>query len=185
MKNVTSLLVILISVGLYFLYIGPAWSNTSALSAELSSYQTVLQKSKQIIDTRDSMLTTYNAISSDDMARLQKALPTTFDGVAFANEIHTLASAYGLTVKQIKFDQVSDSQDRTAVIAPAGPYKTIPVSMILIGPYPGFVAFLKSSELSLNLMDVTRLAIAPPLAVAKASSNSLEYDIDMTTYSLK
>jgi len=64
------------------------------------------------------------------------------------------------------------------------PYKTAIVTFRLIGQYDKFIKFLTDVESSLRLIDVTKLSIKT-VGGQRATDDSLEYSLEMNTYSLK
>ena len=191
MKALTPFIVIAICIGMYFIYISPTIADIQSLSTEKASYDNVLQQSKDLTSERDSLLATYNNISQSDITRLDKVVPDTFDGVTFANDINTIASHYGITVKDMKFNE-PNAADRTAVGADRTHqvYKTTTVTFALDGQYQAFESFLKDVETSLRLIDVTLLS-ARALGAANSPNqkiqpgNTIEYTVQVNTYSLK
>ncbi len=181
MKFSTSLIVIAISLGLYFMYIGPSMADISALSAKKTEYDNVLQKSKELANKRDSVLAVYNGISADDLARLDKVIPETFDAVMFANDISGLTSKYGLSLKELKVNS-PQAEVRSEIVTQSAtqPYKVSSVNFSVTGSYTQFVSFLQDLESSLRLSDVANLSVK----TSQKSANTLEYSLDVLTYSL-
>lgn len=183
MKSLLPLIIILICVGMYFFYISPTLGDIGALSAKKAEFMSVLQKSKELKNQRDAVLTAYNNISEDGVSRLNKVIPNKFDTVTMASDISGLASRYSLTVSDIKVNEPS-SEVRGAVINTAKNqlYKTIVVNFVVHGSYDSFAKFLKDLESSLHLMDVKSLGIKE---AGKKNDNSLDYSVQLYTYSLR
>src|SRR3989344_6737957 len=160
MKLFSPFILILISVALYFLYISPSIAEVESLSAKKAEYANVLAQSKELKNKRDSVLAAYNGISEEDLARLNKIIPSSFDGVVFANEVNTLASRYGLSVKSFQVNQpTADARAQIVTEQKKGSYQSVAVTLTVNGDYNQFIVFLKEMETSLRLIDVGSLGI--------------------------
>lgn len=156
------------------------------LRAKSSEYSNVLNKVKELAIKRDNINEERNNIPKADMERLGKVVPETFSAVSFANDINTRASRYGMSVRDFRENEaktevrdvigLNQSQDK--------PYKTIMVSFRVIGQYSQFIRFLNDLETSLRLVDVKGLTIKA-VDTRTSGNNSLEYLLDINTYSLR
>ncbi len=193
MKALTPFIVIAICIGMYFIYISPTVADIQSLSAEKANYDTVLQESKDLTIQRDTLLAKYNNISADDISKLEKVVPDTFDAVLFANDVNALASQHGLTIKDMKFDTANSggTSGTTGVVsaAPKEKYHTTAVTFALSGQYSQFAGFLADLESSLRLMDVVSIsarASGGSVTGSKvAGPNKIDYTLQVNTYSLK
>lgn len=189
MKAFLPFIVIGICVGIYFLYINPTISDISMLSVKKTEYESVLEKAKELKVKRDAAGNAYNNIPAEDISRLDKVIPNTFDSVLLANDINTMASKYAVVLKDFKTNEsiTGDAHDITETDQNNNnPYKTITITMRLVGQYEQFLLFLKDVELNLRLIDVGTLSIKPPASQKTGeNSNILEYSLEVFTYSLK
>ena len=168
---------------MYFFYIDPSFSEVKQLSLKKSGYNTVLEKSKELAIKRDSVLADYNSISQTDINRLDKIIPNEFNAVLFANDVSTLASGYGITVKDFKINEPKTEVRDVIINQPKNEgFKTITVSFRLSGGYSQFVRFLSDLESSLRLVDVTSLSVKPNSSQA---SGLMDYLLEVHTYSLR
>lgn len=214
MRLLMPFIIILICVGMYFLYISPTWTDIDVLRAKASEYANVIEKSKELKDQRIAITAAFDKISPSDLTKLGKVIPQKFDPVLFANDINTLASRDGLTIKDLKFN-LSSEKDRSALLntpqelpsptasatgmpgmmatgmpaitqAPTSQYKTYTASFSIVGSYEKFRLFLRDVESSLRLIDVSRLSVqGGGGSGARSSSNEMTFDIEVHTYALK
>src|SRR5258708_4312003 len=105
MKLTLPITLIVISLGMYFLYISPTVAEIKALNLKKAEYNTALVSASELKAKRDQVLIDYNNISSGDIDRLNKIIPEQFNSVLFANDLNTVASSYGLLVKDFKADE--------------------------------------------------------------------------------
>jgi len=158
-------------------------SDIQTLSAKKAEYVNVLEKSKELKNKRDAVLTSYNSISEADVERLSKVIPYAFDPVLLANDINSIASRYGMDMKEFKVSESKAEIRGEVIIQEEEPlYKTTSVTVTISGGFDQFLKFLKDIESSLHLIDVRSLSIKAPLT---AQSGVLDYSLEMNTYSLR
>ena len=181
MKLFTSLIIIAVCIGTYFIYISPTYSYIQALSAQKDTYNQVLQTAKDVASKRDQAMASYNAISSDNLSRLSKIVPVDFNSVTFVNHLSTIASKYGLVVAGMQIIE-QDSSGQQIVAPSATSYKTKNVTFSIKGQYSAFVSFLKDLESGLYLVDVTGLSIKRD--TTDKTGSLFEFNVNLNTYSL-
>ncbi|MCX6702235.1 MAG: hypothetical protein NTX96_03535 [Candidatus Zambryskibacteria bacterium] len=185
MKFALPLITIGICIGTYFIYISPTVSEVKGLSLKKANYDEVLLKSKELKDKRDAVLIDYNNISNADIDKLNKIIPEIFNSVLFANDVNAMASGNNLVVKDFKIDpQRTEDRDLMINQQKSNPYKTTIITFRLVGQYGQFVKFLTALESNLRLIDVVNLSIKT-IGGQKSTDNSLEYLLEMNTYSLR
>jgi Tfp pilus assembly protein PilO len=185
MKSALSLVVVGICIGMYFVYISPAVSEVKSLSLKKASYDNVLLKSKEVVAKRDEIFVEYNNIPKDSIDKLNKIVPETFNSVLFANDINAMASSNGLAVKDFKVNpQRTEDRDTMTNQQAVNPYITTVVTFRLVGQYSQFIKFLTDIESSLRLLDVVNLSVKT-LGGQKSTDDSLEYLLEINTYSLR
>ena len=183
MKNIISILLIVLSIALVIFYIRPEYGNMNNLRAEKAQFDDALSKAKQLKSVRDSLLTTYNQISDTDLAKLKRLVPETFDPVALTADVSATAANYGMSVKQAKVEQQADSASRSDVVTADtnNPYTTNTMSFLTSGQYPSFIALLKDIESNIDLVDVKKLTISQ----SRVSTGQLDFEVFVDTYSLQ
>ena len=184
MKIITPIIVIIISITVYFAYTSPIIQEVKNLVSKKSQQTDVLLKTRQLASRRDAVLIDYNNIVSTDIERLNKIVPNTFNFVLFANDVTAMASRYSLVTKDFKVNEPK-TEIRDAIInrPKEGVYKITVVTVRLQGSYLQFIKFLNDLEFSLRLVDIESLTIKP-VGVQNSASGSLDYLLEMKTYSL-
>lgn len=185
MKFFIPFIVIGICIGMYFVYINPTITEVQTLSTNKTEYNNILEKIKELSEKRDAILIEYNSIPESDKARLNKIIPETFNPSLFANDINSMASQNGLSIREFKVNEPK-TEVREAIINQPQPtgYKTTVIAIKLNGQYSQFVKFLSNLESDLHLIDVLSLLIKP-VGSGKSSDTSLEYLLEVRTYSLR
>lgn len=184
MKSLIPFIVIVICVGMYFVYIKPTGDKVKTLSREKNGYNNILSKTKELKQTREDILEVYNSISREDIDRLNKIVPETFSPVLFLNDLTGQISQYGMKVKNFRTSEPKP-ENRAAMLAQSkgDSYITTIVNFNVSGPYSEFLKLLNDLESSLRLIDVVGLTVTSNYR--SSSINSLDYSLELKTYSLR
>lgn len=189
LKSLLPFLVIGLSIGLYFVYIGPTWTEISTLQAKKAQYATVLERSKDIKEKRDNLVAAYGSISEADIAKLNKIIPAKFNAILLANDLNFIATKNSVVIKDFKNNDQTpggiDGTDESGNVV----YRSHNISVSVTGDFPQFMQFIKDIESSLQLMDITNISIksltGETTANSKVKPGSLTYSIEFQTYSLQ
>lgn len=185
MKSLLSIFVIAVCVGVYFVYVKPMTVDIKAYRAQKAEFVDLLNKVQQITEKRDALSQDYDSISTEEIDRLNKIVPETFNSVQMLNNLSVLVSKYGVSIKDFK---VTPDNKNTIDIAPdsSSNYKTTNITMKFNGQYDQFIKVLNEIESSLVLIDIIGLDITGGSAGGKLSqSTSMDYTLEAKTYSLK
>ncbi len=180
MKNTTAILLLLLSFALFYTTTLSYYDKAKVLRASSQDYQGVLDNILRIAETRDQLLVDYRGIPKAEIERLGKVLPDHVDTVKMAQELDTISSHYGISLKNIRIDKAA-SQDASLPILPEfeKPYNKVTLSFSFIANYADFRKFLEDLEKSLRIMDIRSL-------IFQAGESAIsEYQISIDTYWLK
>ncbi len=176
---------IALSIGIYFMYISPGVGEINALNAKKTEFEQVLLRAKELNDKRDTILTQKNNIPADELDKLNKIIPNTYDSVAFVNDMNNLAAQNGVTLKTSQ--DVVATEGTGAIVADTAavsPFKSNTVNFSVIGTYDNFLRFLTSLESSLRLVDVKSLNIKASTDSKTGQVTGYEYKLEIAVYSL-
>jgi len=186
-RYLTPMLVIAISMGVYFLYIDETYKG---IEQKLAHEQVIVQFIEDANDAKnllDKVVAAHRSFPPDADERLGVLLPETVDPVRLIIDLDTVAIRHGLTVRS-----------PTVMLGRADPEK--PGSLIqhelsfsLVSTYSTFRRFLRDVESSLAVRDFTSVAFASQTpsgdAETKTETNPefqvLKYDVRINTYSLR
>ena len=183
MTSIRPLIVIAVCIGMYYFYISPTLLEVRALSVKKAEYYDVLEKTKELKTKRDSLLNDYGNIPGTEIERLNKIIPETFNSVIFANDVNNLASKHRLIMKEFKASESKTEVRDPSVSNPKDKYQTTVVNIRMSGGYEDFIAFLTDLELNLHLSDVVTLVVQS--SDRKGSGASMDYTLELNTYSLR
>lgn len=188
-----------ISVAGFMTYINPLLGDISTLRSEISSYNEALDNAKALENERDKLTKKYNSISLDDIARLEKLMPDSIDNIRLILEIEKIASPYGMTLKDVKYDaknktdtalqEVGGSEivDKT-IKQDSKEYGTWDLGFSVKGSYPNFLSFIKDLENNLRIVDISSVSFSSVSTLAPdkmQSSDTYQYNFNIKTYWLK
>lgn len=169
--------ILAVSALLFFTFTDPLYKNVKIIKNQVSQLNEALNDSKKIQEIRGALLDRFNALSSDDLQRIQKALPDHIDNVRLILEINRIASEQGLILKDVR---VSEEEQKEGVFGPdERKFGTTGLDINIIGSYSAFVNFVINLEKSLRILEITSLSFT------STSQGINTYSINLETYWLK
>ncbi len=196
-KNITALILIIISIGVYFTVTSSMVDDAKAVKAVNDQYSAALSSADQLVSARDRVLAQYNAISAGDRDKLDKMIPSTVDNIRLIIDLNNVAVRHGFTLPDVKAiaGTASKTTGSVATRAPAGlnggpstlsaasfaapTLDTVTISFTATAEYNQFVSFLQDIEANLRVMNLTHLTVV-------ATDNGLyTYQVQLQTYWLR
>jgi len=181
-RNLSAIILIIISVGVYFTMTQSLIDKGQAIREVNSEYTQALTHASQLTDARDELLKQFSAISEADRARLSKMIPSTVDNIRLVIDLNSLALRHGFSLSGLKAAATSDankssaadaqqsalsamvgstpSQALSAASLAAPVLDTVSVSFGVTAGYDQFISFLQDIEANLRIMDLTHLSIS-------------------------
>ncbi|MBU1557654.1 type 4a pilus biogenesis protein PilO [Patescibacteria group bacterium] len=181
-KFIIPIILIVLSIGLFVMYIDPNYKEVKVLKDVNNQYQEALNKSKELRKVRDSLLEQYNSFTEEDLSRIRKLLPDNVDNVRLIMDVDSIASVYGAIIRDVKINSNSESDDVRVNIADIQKYEDVTLSFSMSANYENFVKFVGDLRDSLRLVDITHLDFNPPL---NTESDVYKYNFTIKTYRLK
>lgn len=180
MKNNTAIVLLLLSVGLFYTFTNGQYRDVRGLHTLASEYRSVLQNVSRIVELRDNLLITYETLPRSEIERVNKVLPDNIDTVRLALDLDGMASRYGISIKNIH-TTIGAAGEESLITLPesAGPYEKATVSFGFISNYANFVRLLADIEKSLRVMDVKSISFQT------SESGLYDHQISVETYWLK
>ncbi len=192
-----------IAITFFFVVTNPMYDGASGITAlknEVASYNNALDTSKVLEGERDQLTAKYNNIDPDNLTKLQTLLPDSVNNIRLILEIQQLASPYGMTLSDVKYDTAENAAtagNNTATVQGGGAVQTSPqnygvfnLEFTIAGTYANFINFTKSLESNLRIVDMSSISFSSDANTAGVSTktNSAEvykYDFKIKTYWLK
>ena len=180
MKTNTSIILLLLSVGLFYTFTNVQYQEVQRLSVLAGEYKKVLQNVATISELRDRLRVTYETLPVAEIERINKMLPDNINTVRLALDLDSMASRYGISIDSIKVEVGTAEDASLAVLSEyAEVYDKATVSLGFISSYADFMRLLADMEKSLRIMDIKSVALETN------ESGLYEYEISVETYWLK
>ncbi len=183
-RSLFAIIIIIASILGFVFFVGPQYSDITALRAEEAQLKDVLSNSRTLQAKRDDLLKKYNNFAPAELARLEKMVPNNADNVKLILELQTIASRYGLELRTAALSEEEETQrsQRSQIQVATVDYGTISLDLVIRGSYEGFVSFMEDVEQSLRIIDVEALSFR-----AESANNQTVYQFNMSmnTYWLK
>ena len=200
-RNLTSLILIALGVGLYFTFTSGLLADAQDIRTVNLQYASALNNAATLITARDQVLKQFNSISPSDQNRLDKMLPSSVDNIRLVIDLNNVALRHGFSLNSIK----ASAQDNTGTGGKNGPgalpapapapgslvsssagsnistptLSTIAISFGASATYDQFISFMQDLEADLRLMDITHLSVT-------AHDNGVyDFQVQMQTYWLR
>ena len=192
-----------IAISVFFMFTNPIYNNISALQAQVASYNDALDNSKMLENERDKLTAKYNTIDPNNLTKLQKLLPGSVDNIRLILEIEQIASPYGMTLKDVKYNATDTSavtntpavasatvqRSGIAGLAPKD-YGVFDLEFSTSGTYNNFVNFIKDLESNLRIVDISSILFSSDTTSAGANLKTIspeiyKYNFRIKTYWLK
>lgn len=179
MKNIFSIIVIIISLGVFVVVVKPEYTKIQEIEAKSNKLEEVLVNARKLQSLRDGLLEKQSKLSGADLKRLEKLIPESADNVKLIIEFQNIADSYGLKIETASSQKDEEENSKQSFDIESRDYGIISIDFSIIGSYNNFVSFLSDIEDSLRITDIRSLSIA--------GSDIGEYQFTMTveTYWLK
>lgn len=189
-SRIVPLLMIIGAAGLFIGYTQPTYSRSIAdLSIEIRDLNTALSAARAFKEKEIQLTGERNALSEEQLMRLESFLPDSVDNVQLIVDLNSLAARSGVRLSE--FDIASSEQGGAAGAIPldqgtgalalgaSEPTDSLDLSVAATGSYVAFQTFLTGVEKSLRPLDVVELS------VEDSNTGVYTYDITFRLYWLK
>jgi len=182
MKGLTPIILILVSVGVFFFFIDPQKKELNSSLEEKNKNEVTIQKATDLRAANGSLKEKYLKISEDERKKLNQMLPDTVDNVRLILDINNIANKYGIALKGISISggPADESKDVNRGSSASGQlYGTIQLGFSFSANYDIFKFFLKDLEDSMRLVDIT------DFSVNSSEGDFYNYSVTLNTYWLR
>lgn len=188
---------ILIGVGVsvFFVFADPLYNDVLSLRARVASYDEALNNSKMLENERDKLTAKYNSINPENLTKLQKFLPENIDNIRLILEIEKIASPYGMSLKDIKYNTTAvDVSNTTGGVSQGGmviaknsskDYGIWDLEFSTSSSYNNFLNFTKDLEKNLRIVDISSIEFSSNTGFLPNISDVYKYNFKIKTYWLK
>ena len=200
MRFIMPIVLIGIAASVFFMLTNPIYNSISVLKADVASYDTALNNEKLLENERDKLTAKYNAMSKDDLAKLEKLLPENVNNIRLILEIEKIATPYGMVLKDVKYNTAEEAApvalgaiQSTGTGKPENKdYGTFNLEFSTTGTYSDFVNFTKNLESNLRIVDISSVVFSSVddtnknvNAKTTSATEVYKYNFKIKTYWLK
>ena len=179
MNSNTPIILILLSIGLFYTFTGDKYEEAKGRQALANEYSGILDNISDIAELRDTLELQYEALPADDIERINKILPENNDTVRLALDLDDIAARHGIALKTINTNTGSDSISQTISLPDENSSGKVTVNLKFVASYNDFLDFMADLESNLRLMDIKSLSF-------RSDDKGLyDYDVSFTTYWLR
>ncbi len=183
MKTSTAIIVLLISVGLFYTFTSPQYKKIENLRTASKTYNNILNNASELSTKREELLSQYRSIPKENIENLSKVLPDNVDIVRLTMDFDSIASRYGLSIKSIQVDKSKGgtSSNNSAIIVNQAEhaYDSTVISFSFVSSYNNFRKFMRDIESSLRIVNIKSIDF-------QSTENGLyQYKVSIETYWLK
>ena len=196
MRNIMPLILIIVSIAVFFFFIDPQYKEVKSLQVEIEENNKTLDLATQLRQKREDLKEKYNSISFDEKNELEKLLPDTVDNVRLIIDINNIAEKYGVVIKDISVSTDEDSENDIKVVESeftdivgdsslsypdTSKIGIISFSFSVSTQYDVFLELMKALQQTLRIVDIRDVTIS------RDSEDEVfySYKITMDTYWLK
>lgn len=161
-KILISLFLVAGAIVIFFTESKNYFPEIKSLRKQIFSYNETVNTAKKVRNSIDKTLREYNAISQDNVDRINKMVPSGSESMKLVVQIDDMMRKSGLSLASI------DSKDTIDKNSTSGVQKngkktaqSLFLSMKAQGSYESFYSFIKKLEKSLRLIDVNSVKISP------------------------
>lgn len=192
MRLLIPIFLIIISIIGFMYFVEPIYKDVLEARTLLSSYETGLARLTSLLNEKDKLITKEHSINDYNQDRINKLLPANIDNIRLIIEIQEIASIYGMTVKDIKFDEAKNMKEEVQPeagvkqVAKNDDYGTLNFYFSVEGSYNNFLNFTRDLENNLRIIDISSIQFtSADLNPLKSSSEYYKYGYKIKTYWLK
>ncbi len=188
MKYIFPIIIIGACITVFVLAVSPRYKAMQQTRESVALSNANLQTAARLAQSREELITKYNAISKSDLDNLKTLLPDSVDNIRLIIQINALAAKNGLTIlKNVNYEAKKDTpptpQGTAAEVDKKGEFL---ISFQTTGQYKNFLSFLSDLEQNLRLVDVLNVTFSGVGETSQqTAANVLGYKVTLKTYWLK
>jgi len=179
MKNLTPIILIILSIGIYYTFTSNVWGEVKSLQTVANDYSNLLDNASQIVEKRDNLLLSYRDVPQAELDAMATVLPDNIDAVRSALDLDGIAGRHGISISSLRAETTPANARLIHRQNDSSPYDVATISFTFISNYSDFVGFLDDLEHSLRIVDVKSINFQT------SESGIYEHRITADTYWLK
>ncbi|MFZ5559666.1 MAG: type 4a pilus biogenesis protein PilO [Patescibacteria group bacterium] len=181
-KNIIIIILILGFIALVVFLDVPGVQNILELRKSIASEKEKLLDKQELFAKVERLVQAYEE-NKESVEKIDHILPSGEKIPDLIVQLEALAFEQGLSLENIDIITIKEEESRvpqaTLTEKPAVTYKTMSVSMKIVGSYEAFKAFLKSVEENLRLLDINSVEFTTE---SKEGGKVFGFEVRLITY---
>lgn len=168
------------------IFLGKTDQGLKALLAEKAQLNEAISNARALDSKIEKLTEAKNSINPEDLAKLDKFIPSHIDNVNLIIDINNIANRHGMVIKNVKVrsgnentDEANQSGDRLTIASSQNKIADTYLSFSVSGNYDSLLGFLDSLAGSLRVADVNTLSFSVD------SKGVNQYNFEVKTYWVK
>jgi len=178
-RLLTPLILIIVAVGVFFMFTNPLLTRIDGLKAEIASYDEALVNANKLAEMRDVLSKKKNDIRPEDLDSIEKMVPDTIDNVRLILDLQKIGQDKGLDLRNIRITSKGSRSAKDAIGPESTKYDSVAMGFSVTASYDRFRTLMTAIERSLRLMDVTTISFTA------GDKDEYDYNVEIRTYWLK
>ena len=174
------IVLIALSVTAFYVYIDPAYREILKIQQDIGRYDEALDKSQELIQLRDKLLSRYNSFSTDELNQLRVMLPQSADKIRLIIGLNRLGNEFDIQPQQIRFSQTDTSAAESAITT-----QTIEFT-VENATYSAFTDFVQKIQQAERIMDIQNISMQRQNAASQTDEGSgISYQVEINAYQMQ
>ncbi len=193
-KFIIPTLLLALSAGSYFLYTKTIYEDAKIVKAEVVKLEDAKTKLDIALKKRDQLSTSFNALDTSLIARLEKLMPDNLDNIKLIIDIDRTAKQYGMILNAVKFDVDKPAttttptnatgatvpRDNKSALDSKKDYNSFSITTSLTGTFANFTKLMGDMEKNLRIIDITSVTFD-----AQDTKDVYKFEVKAKIYWLK
>jgi Tfp pilus assembly protein PilO len=182
MKKLMPLILILVSVGVFFFFIDPLYKETKVIDNQIKANDETLKKFSELRLARNQLEEKYKNIGKEQIKELEEALPDTIDNVRLILYLDDTAKSKGVPINGISISGSSldgGEKKESTKNSSESLYGKISASFSVVSSYEDIKNFLARLEESKRILEIKDLSISA------GQGQFYNYTVKLDTYWLR
>jgi len=174
------IVLVALSVTAFYVYIDPAYKDILKIQQDIGRYDEALDKSQELIQLRDKLLSRYNSFSTDELSQLRAMLPQSADKIRLIIGLNRLGNEFDIQPQGIRFSQTDTSAAESAITT-----QTIEFT-VEDATYSEFIGFVQKIQQAERIMDIQKVSMQRQDVVSQTDEGSgLSYQVEINAYQMQ
>lgn len=174
-RLIISIIFIATAVVVFLTWTQPVLGEIKVLNNQINVFNNALSKSKELQSVRDDLVKKYNAVSQENLNKINKLVPSSVDSVRLIIEMDDVVKRHGLVLRDISAKEMTEDS-KASFGKKKNPYEVVSINISAAGSYETLLSFIDDLEKSLRLVEIKELSFT------SSGTNLFEIKIGAITF---